>query len=443
MSTYSKITHGYFPDFCDQVIRGINTLGDKFEVLNPNIVNNPIKWSDSLVGEKNPSWRDQVRRGIDATTVMSGTLQGVKAKRCAVSVITADVSGSPLNYREFRWDGYPFLFIPAFTDPSNSVLSEARNQALRKFLSRANAIRTSVEGGQLLGEWKETVRAITNPLGALRQFTLRHVVNAKKRLRRIQNSHGGRTRRRPGSKGREPRSAAFGRAMSDTYLEFVFGWIPLVKDVNAAVVGLLDRYDQPDRVMIKGKGVVGYNESNTELNLFTDNFISAVQNRLTVSSVDYRFRASIKTGAVNGVRSVSRTLGLLPERFLPTVWELIPYTFVIDYFVNIGDIIESYAFQRSGIEWGTRTIRIKTESTYSDVNCRINQNAPPGYYPAVRRLIRMGATGGGATTTNETVSRVPISYDSLMPDLSIHLPFSRKPWLNLSALLTQKFCSLF
>lgn len=441
---YVKQSRDYFPDFCDQVIRGISTLGDKFEVKTPNIVNNPMIWTNQLIGVKNPYWKEQVKRHQDASTFMTAQKVSVKARRCVISVITKDVSGYAGNYREFRWDGYPhYGGVPSLSGPSAAVLSAARNLALRKFFNRVNEARTSVEGGQLLGEWKETVQAITNPLGALRQFTVRHVVNAKKRLRRIQNSHGGRRRRRPGdSSGVKSRNRALADALAGTYLEFVFGWIPLANDVRAAVNGLLDRYNQPDYRTITAKGEVGYNESPQDVQLFNDNFVEAVQSRVNISTVNVRFKACIATGAVNGVRSVSQTLGFLPERFVPTIWELIPYSFVVDYFVNIGDIINAYSFQKMVLQFGQRTTRIKTGFYAGDVYTRFASFPIPDYYPKVRQLIRMGATGGGAEVFASSVERLPIDRDSFMPDLSIHLPISNKPWLNLGALLTQKFCSL-
>lgn len=438
---YVKTDHGYFLDLCQETQRGVSIFGQPYS-SSTDIVRNFMKWNNSLNGEKNPSWLYNTKHNIDATTFMTAVKGNVDARICSASVITQAITSAPNftgNWAEYRWDGYPNYGSPlSINPPSASVLSSARNLAIRKFLQNVNDIRTSVEGGQLLGEWKETVGAITNPLGALRKFTVRHVLNAKKRIRRIQNSHGGRSRNRRGSKAAQSRNKAVAEALSNTYLEFVFGWIPLVKDVNAAVIGLLDRYDQPDRTIIKGHQRVGYDGTNTEVQLFNNGSATAYQSLLTISEVDYRFRASVKTGAVNGVRSVSRTLGLLPERFLPTVWELIPYSFVVDYFVNIGDIIASYAFQRQNIEWGSRIVRIKTEKTFGDVQMRLS----PSFNPATTRLLQMGATGGGATVGAYSVDRVPIWVDSLMPDLAIHLPYSQKAWYNIGAILTQKFCSV-
>lgn len=442
---YVKTVQQYFPDFCDQVTRGYDT-GGAFEIKTPNIISNPIKWVDIINGEKNPRWRDQVRRGVDATTSMTAAKHRVSAKRFALSIIVQHVTSSyPNNWYERRWDGYPSYGLPSLVAVPSDVLSRARNLAIRKFLAHAEAVRTSVEGGQLLGEWKETVQAITNPLGALRRFTINHVLGAKKRLGRYKRLRGflNGDGRRPGS-GKRPRHpagevpGAAAKALADTYLEFVFGWIPLVKDINAAVVGLLDRYDQPDRVIIKGHQLIQYEYSTTMEHVTTYSNVSVDRTLQTFSEIDYRFRASIKTGAVNGVRSVSNTLGLIPSRFLPTFWELIPYSFVVDYFVNVGDIIASYAFQRSSIEWGARTVRQRSVNKYGDPVCRLEDPYPYALF----RPIRMGATGGGATVENYTVSRVPIYIDNLMPDLDIHLPYSQKAWYNIGAILTQKFCSL-
>jgi hypothetical protein len=150
----------------------------------------------------------------------------------------------------------------------------------------------------------------------------------------------------------------------------------------------------------------------------------------------------VKTGAVNGVRSVARTLGILPERFLPTVWELIPYSFVVDYFVNVGDIVASYAFQRNNIVWGFTGYKVITTRKYSDTLWYFKPY-PDGYYPGVKQLLRADVWGGGAELNVQSYTRDNIHSESFMPDLSIHLPFSNKAWINLGALLTQKFCSLF
>jgi hypothetical protein len=50
-------------------------------------------------------------------------------------------------------------------------------------------------------------------------------------------------------------------------------------------------------------------------------------------------------------------MGVRARDFLPAVWEAIPYSFLIDYFTNIGDIIEAVSFPLTGIAWGSITFR--------------------------------------------------------------------------------------
>ncbi len=440
MAQYTKTTHDYFPDFCDRVDTGRSPVdGSWFENYIPNLVSKSLTSTNILIGVENPRWRDQVRKGVDATTVMSASKRTVDAHRMALVINTSNPAGHPLNYTKVKLDGYPLYAYPSPSTVPSSALSDARNIALRKFFQRANAARTSVEGGQALGEWKETVRAITNPLSALRKFTINHVLDVKKRLKRLKRLNSKDPRVRRGV--RTQRARAIAGAVSDTYLEFVFGWIPLAKDVQAAIAGLLDRYNHPDYQRVKGKAIVCWDLQLDENTIITINNMAALQSHVTQYIVDYRFMASIKTGAVNGVQSVSATLGLLPERFIPTVWELIPYSFVVDYFVNVGQIVEAYAFRRSIVNWGVRTIRLRTERVYAQPRI-VNVSTIPDYYPRLRRLNEAGVYGGGATLTVESVDRIPLSDDTLMPDLDIHLPISSKPWYNLGAILTKNFVAL-
>jgi hypothetical protein len=437
---YFKLTHGYFPDFADRTITLVHPVtGVYSKVVTKDILSNPMKWSNQLLGVRNPSWRDQVRHGADATTPMTASSQKVDARRVVIVVNTSDTAGVYGNYKEYRWEGYTSLLFPSAFSPPSAILSEARNLALRKFFQRVNAARTSVEGGQALGEWKETVHAITNPLATLRKFTIKHVLDVKKRLKRLKRLNSKDPKVRRGV--RTDRASAIHAALADTYLEFVFGWVPLAGDIKAAIAGLLDRYNHPDYQRVKAKGDICYGVDDGTDNVFNSDSIFVTQNWVTQYSVNYRYIASVKTGAVNGVQGVAATLGLLPERFIPTVWELIPYSFVVDYFANIGQIVEAYAFRRSVINWGVRTVRVKAEKVYKTPRLEI---IPPiaDYYPKIRHLNQMGAYGGGATLTSESVDRVPISQDTLMPDLDIHLPISKKPWVNMGAIITRQFVSL-
>jgi hypothetical protein len=436
MTTYTKSTPCFFDDLCDQRKYGITLGGSKFDVLTPNIISNKMKWTDSLIGVTNPAWKAQIRQGLSATTAMTATRKSVVAKKCLIEVRTSSTLGVPGNFGCTEWKGYPLYGMPDLDPPTLALMADVRNAALAKFFSHVAEARNNSQYGETLGEWKETVRAVTNPLGALRDFIIRWRRTSKKRLRRFKRR--GRTTARADRRFRtnQRQSEALAKAVAGTYLEFVFGWIPLVKSTNEAVQRMLDRWDYPERKVVKGKGWADYNGVNTEGSLFTHDMVRVTQGVKTHSRIEHRFKASIKTGAVGGKISLAQTLGLLPSDFVPTIYELFPFSFVLDYFLQVGDLINAMSFRRDWIVWGIETRRIFTERIYSVPITRVDPSLGP--FPSTR-LEFMNAWGGDATLRSDSVMRQDITQVSLLPDLYWHMPFNWKAWVNLSALFTSNF----
>jgi hypothetical protein len=419
METYTKKTRGYFNDRADLFEYGVSLFGSSYSTLTPGIVNNPMKWEDRLDGYKNPKWRDQVRAGQGATTTMLAFSQTVASYPMVAFSNVSSQAGDPRNYAVYRWQGYPLYASPSSTTLPAGVQSAVRNRALRKFLDRAIEARNSIQGGQNLGEWKELLHAVTNPLGALREFTLSHLGHTKRRVR-----------------GLKKNSKKLTKVLADSYLEFTFGWNPLSADIANALVGLQTRMQSFDRTVVHGSAQQRW-EGDVQRNQIFQTYSSCTvyQNVQSYGTYQYRYEAAIRTGAVDGVKSRMQVLGLLPERFFPTLWELIPYSFVSDYFVNIGDIINALAFQRSEIIWGQTTSRDIRVREYTDA---MSEFKPTAGFLASYRLNGLSASGGRARIQAKTVERASIDQDSLLPDLEFHLPVSKKPWINMAALLVSR-----
>lgn len=64
--------------------------------------------------------------------------------------------------------------------------------------------------------------------------------------------------------------------------------------------------------------------------------------------------------------------GIMPSQFLPTVWELIPYSWLVDYFTNMGDIVAAACRNYGDLSWysGTANSHIRNSRTakFLDVN---------------------------------------------------------------------------
>jgi hypothetical protein len=80
------------------------------------------------------------------------------------------------------------------------------------------------------------------------------------------------------------------------------------------------------------------------------------------------------------------TLGFSWESFVPTVWELVPYSFILDYFTNIGDVLSAGLLVQSHLAWGcasfgtTKTKEISGNSDVARMKSSLGSQFISGYY---------------------------------------------------------------
>jgi hypothetical protein len=126
----------------------------------------------------------------------------------------------------------------------------------------------------------------------------------------------------------------------------------------------------------------------------------------------------------------SRLLGFDPSSFLPTVWELIPYSFLIDYFTNIGDVIEGWSQLGINLAWCNRTTKkslVVKSSSFS--NKLISKQLTGLNYEAVSFEPSLGVV------EKSVVSRAQFN-GVRNPGLIFRMPsFGSQKWLNIAALV--------
>lgn len=379
---------------------------------------------DSLSGEKNPKWRDQVRQGIGATTPCSGTRFTLTPGRHAYGLnvfelppVNQPTEKANVTYGNAVWQitSIPFNTIP--TVPID-VMTRVTNRVISRFIAQAQDSRTAFEAGQDLGEYKETLNTIRRPMHSLRNKLLHYISSLTKAKTKVRGVHNLR------------------KVLADTYLEFRFGVNPLAMDVADAIakVGSF-RFD-----------VVPLHASSSEdyastVSRFGLGIPSDPLNSLgpTASVKDYshfqlRYKGAIRTGAdPNGKASLAQELQLLPRDWLPTAWDLLPYSWIADYFTNIGDIIRSLCFVFNDITWANRTSRTFREQVYNSIGLSTPNNFHAGGYRTVTYTTYM--VPARSTFRMTKFQRDKLTPSDLLPRFTISLPFSYRPWENLSALV--------
>jgi hypothetical protein len=364
-----------------------------------------------------PGWRRRIRQHTWASTVRqidrfkwSG---GVGAAAVDFVHITSPKgktpAGSMISGQIFYPTSWPSL-------PLSSA--KADNEARMKFFKRAKNAQTAFRSLTFLGELRETLGMIRNPARALRRGLDDYLKHVQKRARRA-NRH------------------SMGRIVSESWLEHAFGWSPLISDIKSAGDALNRRLNRftGSYTRISGKGVEESDSFDASLiNGYADVFMRIVLRRLTRTYSSVRYVGEIRSVCENPIQADMTLFGANWTEIIPTAWELLPYSFLLDYFTNIGDILDAWSVRKSDITWCNRTERLRAVRTLSE--CRIDKAwtessvsnfyewkdkyVDSSYYRAVRESITRGANFPA------------------YPSLRIEIPGFGSKWINMSALLASR-----
>lgn len=123
------------------------------------------------------------------------------------------------------------------------------------------------------------------------------------------------------------------KSFGKNYLEFHFGWEPLVKDIGEGV----ELLHSP---LCKGNSVRAKSKASVRSGLTSN---PTIPDWNSYTAYDYPI-VSFTLGATATIESPNlarlNQLGFLNP--LVVVWELVPFSFVADWFTNVGQVLESY-----------------------------------------------------------------------------------------------------
>lgn len=370
----------------------------------------PLTGNNSVSSGANPNWRDDVRNHRSATTLREITeskLEGgygqfrVDFKRNTVGGIVDEFTSE---------EGYHVL--PTFQSLP-ALGTSADNDARMKFFKDAKRAQNTFQGLTALGELRETLHMLRRPAQALRRGLDDYLKNAAKRSRRAKKS-------------------SLNRIVAETWLEHVFGWSPLISDVRSAGKALNDRLNRfaGNYARISGHGT-------QETFIQTAPFGRSVGGGLrfgyrthVLNVVQVRWYGQIRSVCENPLEADMRLFGVSWGDIIPTAWELIPYSFLADYFTNVGDVISAWSVRKQDIAWCARTERRTSYNTYENFYVdEATAKAYPGFY----KLISTTCTVSSCTAKRRYILRQPKTPE--YPSLRLEMPGLSVKWINMSALL--------
>lgn len=334
---------------------------------------------------------------------------------------TNDIHGDPIPNtfvdRESR--GYPDRFFLDTWRDDPSLYAEVDNRALMGFFKKALAAQQDLKGSVVVGEFGETLKMFTGRARAFRKGLDSYLDTVKKRCRKARKETP------------KQRFKRYNRTLSDTWLEYSFGWSPLLSDIDDAAKAIANaqyKWVCRDPVSYTAHGETRVLSDPSYAYSITYNVFHQRLERIWQRCfISIRYYGTVFP-SFRGEETLTRRFGLSLQDFIPTVWELIPYSFLVDYFSNVGEIIEAYSHPDLGLRWVNKGQKIFQENWWDYAQGGLLA------IPGREQRIAVMVPGTRSSLTKTTLNR-GVYQGSLIPSLEFEIPGLGRKWINMSALL--------
>lgn len=413
-----------------------------------------VTLSRSRTGDSNPRWREQVKRRVNATTSMSGTdqvlLEYIPANMVRIIPFGTTAIPPQTGFRDLvrRAEGAiplpSWASLPKLSSVKADSIAKARlYAALRQQKAQMQAITVAGELPQTIREIRHMSLAFAERFAAHRRLAHSTVARwiGSWRVDKWGNPYLDPYLNRNWST-KLPKN--WQSILSDMWLSFSFGIRPLVKDVQdlAETAARWKAEKEFGRKLVSGK-IRGYGEDSG--NVFSTGASAAQFNSIkyfsterTWTTVKVIYRAAIIPGYVNPVEgSAYRLWQLLGaydlENWIPSLWNLLPWSFLIDYFTNVADVCTAMVTDTSSVAWTNKSVIWETHHAESG---RLDLSRETVVGPDGKTyLVQQGGNFGSYHAITRSVERT-IDTINGPPQLTFSLPTGGFQLANILALIS-------
>jgi hypothetical protein len=340
-----------------------------------------------------PNWREIVAKGGIINNDMLSSIYSLSVVPGIYSCDGSNIKDPSITYshnygcvlpaangaRSLDWGYFDLAYLNEYADE--------RGVAIAKAWSNVDV--SSIQALASLGELPETLHwmasLVQRAISVLRLF-------AQKRLL----IRAGKTFRS---------GASIIDAMANFWLELRYAFRPLVMDMRQAVEAWNAVLDKSDRFTARGYNRIPLS-TTTSTYTVDDGIVSRVQTE------EANFRAGVLF-TIDNMSDMMSVWGL--DKPIETIWELIPFSFIVDWFFNIGTVIGSWT-PKPGLKplasWCVEEISQQTVDTVLPKNW-----VDPSKW-TIEHYQRTAAT----TTTKQTVKRrIKSPTRSILPSFNLNL----------------------
>lgn len=377
----------------------------------PVFANVRLVCNSRRIGADNPLWQSNVRRGTSATNYMKNYDYQVEGQRGFVRV--------RLNWPGTRGHGQ-YGYSDAVRQPSFmaegvpvNVLSNARNKAAIGIRKKIHEQNTSFTGLTMLGELRETIHMLRHPAESMRAYSHNYFkgMHAKKLKYSKQK---------------------FGHMLANSWLEFTFGLAPFMSEIGAIADTLIPSFQEPSlrRLSFTAQDARSVSSAGTEspvgLNVAFPYSLEQTDEVSCRYTVWYRVE---QRGPLTAFQALKEYGGFNLSEVIPTVWELLPWSFFLDYFGNIGDVLATNLVSLENVAFAQENIRRTATKRYLGQCSRAYPT--DSHYPIVEgEDTKFRAT---LVESERLAASIPFT------ELRFELPGTTNQFLNMAALAQNLF----
>lgn len=185
----------------------------------------------------------------------------------------------------------------------------------------------------------------------------------------------------------------FMKAVSELWLSWSFGIKPMFDDVENALAAyeraIEDTFSSTE---FRVSGSASKEWKSTVRTAGTETFLYNAWRQDTIEwnyRLKYKYVGGFHTSLLSQTRGFRERLGLLSEGLFSTAWELIPFSWLVDYFITVGDFLDDLT-----IEPSNRTTDFLTcTTTYTGKATVIPSAKPMSNCIVTNQVIRDGHYG--------------------------------------------------
>jgi hypothetical protein len=371
---------------------------------------------------------------------MTGSIQRIvtaKEGYYQAEMSQSPIAGPSTTYESQKDIGIGFLGILApYTHPSPSLASISTSTATNRALARYNAkvaeVNRQFQGGVFFGEIAEALHGIRHPAEALFKGIESYSSAATKLRRSYVKSKAdflslSKLQRKKTAK-------AFAEAAGGLWLERSFHWIPLMGDIRGAVKAFYATLDQAPSQMVRASATDEVSRTFSQGSYSGPLIYNSLRSVLDTRGATVKFYGKVRVGIRNPGYPDAKALGFDLRSFAPTIWELIPYSWAVDYFTNIGDIIYGASYGGDDVAWTVQGTKVWAKrSQIAGITSAWSAPAP-GY-----KFTKLYGSMKPSEVTSEIANISRATYTgNYIPQLEWSVPGLSLKWLNLGAVWLQR-----